>query len=259
MRWPCPIGFSRVFVGWDFLGDLILIAVIGHGVSYADPPAAHPSVRRHSGRAPRADLGGGLDLLPGDVHRRVPAGRHLGSRACRLPVVRDDFQSTTPPVEYVGGWAFLAGATLAATVWLADTFAFRAQARGEALVPGAVLFVFVAALGVDDRRMIISLAVVGAGFCALALLRLRLERRPRTVLGRPVHPLLTTIPAIACAAAVVLAGAWAVGPNLPGAGAEPLFDTHNSSWRRHRGRLAARRHPFAACQPSRERTVHGAR
>ena len=174
-------------------------------------------------------------------------------------LVRDDFQSTTPPVEYVGGWAFLAGATMAATVWLADTFAFRAQARGEALVPGAVLFVFVAALGVDERRMVISLAVIGAGFCALALLRLRLERRPRTVLGRPVHPLLTTIPAIACAAAVVLAGAWALGPNLPGADAEPLFDTHNEPWRRHRDRVPARRHPLATRQPGRERAVHGAR
>ncbi len=47
------------------------------------------------------------------------------------------------------------------------------------------------------------------------------------MLGRSLHPLLTTVPAIACAAAVVLAGAWALGPNLPGADAEPLFDTHN--------------------------------
>ena len=142
-------------------------------------------------------------------------------------LVRDDFQSTTPPVDYVAGWAFLAGASVAATVWLADTFAFRAQARGEALVPGAVLFVFVAALGVDERRMVTSLAVIGAGYCALALLRQRLERRPRTVLGRSVHPLVTTVPAIACAGVVVIAGAWALGPNLPGADAEPLFDTHN--------------------------------
>ena len=38
---------------------------------------------------------------------------------------------------------------------------------------------------------------------------------------------MTTIPAIACAAAVVLAGAWALGPNLPGADGEPLFETRN--------------------------------
>ena len=28
------IGFSKVFVGWDFLRDLVLIAVVGHGASY---------------------------------------------------------------------------------------------------------------------------------------------------------------------------------------------------------------------------------
>src|SRR6188474_461425 len=28
------LGFSRVFVGWDFLTDLVVIAVVGHGSSY---------------------------------------------------------------------------------------------------------------------------------------------------------------------------------------------------------------------------------
>jgi transglutaminase-like putative cysteine protease len=218
------IGFSRVFVGWDFLRDLVIIAVVGHGTSYLTRRLRVPSFaaiplvllvltwltawlyysETFSGVFPLADT---WETVRADFR-----------------VVRDEFQSTSPPVAYTGGWAFIAGATMAAAVWLADTFAFRAQARGEALVPGAVLFVFVAALGVDDRRIVTSLAVVGAGFCALALLRQRLERRPRTVLGRSLHPLVTVLPGIACAAAVVLAGAWALGPNLPGASEEPLFD-----------------------------------
>ena len=221
------IGFSKVFVGWDFLRDLVLIAVVGHGVSY---------VTRRLRLPPLVAIPLVLVVLtwlvawiyyPDTFTGVFPLADTWETVRADFRVVRDDFQSTTPPVEYAGGWAFLAGATMAATVWLADTFAFRAQARGEALVPGAVLFVFVAALGVDERRIVSSLAVVGAGFCALALLRQRLERRPRTVLGRSLHPLLTTVPAIACAGAVVLAGAWALGPNLPGADAEPLFDTHN--------------------------------
>ena len=130
------IGFSRVFVDWDFLARPRPHRRRRPRRLLPDPPAAPPAVRRHPARARRAHLAGGVDVLPGHVHRRVPARRHVGDRARRLPLVRDDFQSTTPPVEYVGGWAFLAGATMAATVWLADTFAFRAQARGEALVPG---------------------------------------------------------------------------------------------------------------------------
>src|SRR5262245_47787727 len=221
------IGFSRVFVGWDFLGDLVLIAVVGHGVSY---------LTRKLRLSPFVAIPLVLVVLtwlvawiyyPDTFSGVFPLADTWETVRADFRTVRDEFQSTTPPVDYAGGWAFLAGATMAATVWLADTFAFRAQARGEALVPGAVLFVFVAALGVDERRIVTSLVVVGAGFCALALLRQRLERRPRTVLGRPLHPLVTTIPGILCAGAVVLAGAWALGPNLPGADEEPLFETRN--------------------------------
>ena len=120
-------------------------------------------------------------------------------------MVRDDFQSTTPPVEYAGGWAFLAGATMAATVWLADTFAFRAQARARRSFPEPCCSSSSPPSASTSGASSTSLAVVGAGFCALALLRQRLERRPRTVLGRPLHPLVTAIPGIACAGAVVLA------------------------------------------------------
>ena len=221
------IGFSRVFFEWDFLRDLVLIAVVGHGLSYVLRLLRVPSL---------VAIPLVLFVLtwlvawiyyPDTFSFIFPLGDTWNSVRVDYRMVQDEFQSTTPPVVYEGGWAFLAGSTTAATVWLSDTFAFRAQARGEALVPGAVLFVFIAALGIDENRAACSLAVIGAGFCALALLRLRLERRPRTVLGRPRHPLTGAAPGVVCAAALVMAGAWAVAPHLPGAQGEPLFDTHN--------------------------------
>jgi transglutaminase-like putative cysteine protease len=221
------IGFSRVFTGWDFLEDLVVIAVVGHGVSYVSRRLRVPAFVAIPVVLVVLTWLVAWIYYPDTFSGVFPLADTWEAVRADFRLVRDDFQSTTPPVDYVAGWAFLAGATMAATVWLADTFAFRAQARGEALVPGAVLFVFVAALGVDERRMVTSLAVIGAGYCALALLRQRLERRPRTVLGRSLHPLVTTVPAIACAGFVVIAGAWVLGPNLPGADAEPLFDTHN--------------------------------
>ena len=221
------VGFSRVFFEWDFLRDLVLIAVAGHGASYVLRRLRAPSFVA----IPLLLLG--LTWLVAWIYYRdtfssvFPLSDTWNTVRDDYRVVQDEFQSTTPPVVYDAGWAFLAGATTAATVWLSDTFAFRAQARGEALVPGAVLFVFIAALGVDEHRVACSLAVIGAGFVALALLRLRLERRPRTVLGRARHPLLTITPGVVCAAALVMAGAWAIAPRLPGADADPLFDTHN--------------------------------
>lgn len=221
------IGFSRVFVGWDFLGDLVLIAAVGHGGSYLLRLLRVPAFVAIPGMLVV------LTWLTAWIYYRdtmsgiVPLSDTWETVRADFRIVRDQFQTTTPPVVYEAGWAYLAGATTAATVWLADTFAFRAQARGESLVPGAVLFVFVAALGVDENRTLVSLAVIGTGFCALALLRQRLERRPRTVLGRQFHPLAYVVPGVACTAVVVLGGAWALGPNLPGADDEPLFDTHN--------------------------------
>jgi len=218
-------GFGRVFTGGDYFRDLVLIALVGHGSSYllrrlrAPAVVAIPLVLAV------------LTWLVAWIYYRdtfsgfLPLRDTWTTARVDFTTARAEFQTSTAPVDYTAGWAFLAGSTTAAAVWLSDTFAFRAQTRGEALVPGAVLFVFIAALGVDEHRVVGSLAVVGAGFCALALLRQRLERRPRTSLGRMPHPLLLTIPAIAVAGSVVMAGAWALGPRLPGADADPLFDT----------------------------------
>ena len=94
-------------------------------------------------------------------------------------------------------------------------------------MPGAVLFVFVAALGADRHRVALTLALVAAGFLAAALLRMRFAQTPRTVLGRARSPLSITLPAAAVAGTVVVLGAWVIGPRLPGADAEALVDTHN--------------------------------
>ena len=64
------------------------------------------------------------------------------------------------------------------------------ERRGEALVPAAVLFVFVAALGADRHRVGLTLGLVAAGFLAAALLRARFAQPPRTSLGRARHPRL---------------------------------------------------------------------
>ena len=133
------------------------------------------------------------------------------------------------PVEYVGGWSLLAAIGTGFAVLTADTFAFHARARGEALVPGAVLFVFVAALGADRHRIGLTLALIATGFLAAALLRTRFAQPPRTSLGRPRHPLAVTLPAAALAGTAIVLGAWIIGPRLPGAGAEPLVDTRNDA------------------------------
>jgi transglutaminase-like putative cysteine protease len=221
------LGYARVFADWQFVGDVAVVVVVGHGLSFA--------LRRLRVPALLAVLAIVVALVwtvawlayPSTFAAFVPTAETWNLMWADLGLVRDQFQEAVAPVEYVGGWSLLALIGTAFVVLSSDTFAFRAHARGEALVPGAVLFVFVAALGADRHRVALTLALVAAGFLAAALLRVRFAQTPRTVLGQARSPLSIALPAVAVAGTMVVLGAWAVGPRLPGADAEPLVETHN--------------------------------
>lgn len=222
-------GFSRVYTDTAFFADFALIAAALHGVPFLGRrlrvPVAIVVVVTLAATAWLVAWCYFPDTLAGGL----PLTDTWTAMGEDFRLARADFRTVSAPVEYAVTWGFLGAVAFTITTWLSDTFAFRANARGESLVPGAVLFVFIAALGVDERRVLCSLAVVGAGFTALALLRLRAERRPRTVLGRELHPLLLAAPGIAVVAALVIGGSWALGPALPGAGEPPLFDTKGTA------------------------------
>ena len=72
--------------------------------------------------------------------------------------------------------------------------------------------------------------LVATGFVAVALLRARFAQPPRTSLGRPRHPLVVTLPAVAVAGDRRRARRLGrSGRACPGADAEPLVDTHNDA------------------------------
>ncbi len=221
------LGFARVFADWQFLPDVTVIVIVGHGTSLLLRRLRVPGLAAVSGT--------GLALMwvvawvayPSTFAAIFPTRQTWDVGWADLGLVRDQFPHTVAPVEYVGGWALLAAIGTAFAVITADTFAFHARARGEALVPGAVLFVFVAALGRDNHRVGLAVALIAAGFVAAAVLRVRFAQPPRTTLGRPRHPLSVTLPTAVVAAATVALGAWIIGPRLPGASADPLFDTHH--------------------------------
>ncbi|RAG33164.1 hypothetical protein DN554_30265, partial [Burkholderia multivorans] len=87
----------------------------------------------------------------------LPSGATWDAVAADLTYTREQFSQSVAPVAYEGPWAMLGLIGVVLVVLLGDTFAFRAHGRGEALVPGAVLFVFVAALGTDRGRVRLTL------------------------------------------------------------------------------------------------------
>ena len=218
------LGFARVFSGWEFLVDLTVLVVLGHGVSFVLRRA------RVNGwiAIPVMILlllwvllalryGATLDLgLPGEATR--------AQLDLDVSLVREQFQTAIAPVTYAVGWATLAGFAMIITVVMADAFAFRAEARGEALVPGGVLFVFIAALGSPRLRIVATALLIAAGIVAVVALRAMHDRSRRVELTSRRAPSLTVPAAIASAAAIALL-AGVIGPRMPGAGAEPLYDT----------------------------------
>jgi transglutaminase-like putative cysteine protease len=208
-----------------FVGDVLAVIVVGHGLSWLLRQRPVPAVVAVTATA--IALGWVILWLnyPSTFASVFPTGETFTIARADLGLVRDQFSTAVAPVAYVGGWSLLAGIGTGLAVLLGDTFAFRARARGEALVPAGVLFVFVAAVGVSRHRVGLTLGLVAAGVLAAALLRARFAHPPRTVLGRPRRSLGITLPAAAAVGTAVVFGAWAVGPRLPGADADALIDT----------------------------------
>ena len=218
-------GFARVFSGWNFLSDLLVLAVVPHVVSFALRRARTPGWLAAPGVAVVA-----LWLMLALRYGHTFSGPLPNMSTWRLvdaelDLVRAQFPSAVAPVIYEVGWAAMATFAVTLVVVLADTFAFRAQARGEALVPGLVLFVFIAALGTDRLRATLTALLIATGVLAVVALRLYHETPRRVAHGeaRRAWPLL--IPAALVTAGVVAGAAALVGPRLPGAHAEPWYDT----------------------------------
>ena len=220
------LGFRRVFGDWEFVGDVLVVVIVGHGLSW---------LLRQQRRVHGAVAIGITAIVlvwviawlnyPTTFSSVFPTTETWNIARADLALVRDQFATAVSPVAYVGGWSLLAAIGTAIAVLLGDTFAFRARARGEALIPGGVLFIFVAAVGASQHRVALTLALVAAGVLAAALLRARFAQPPRTVLGRPRRPLGITLPAAVGVGAAIVIGAWVLGPRLPGAKADALIDT----------------------------------
>ncbi|MEJ7801585.1 MAG: transglutaminaseTgpA domain-containing protein, partial [Ilumatobacter sp.] len=217
-------GFARVFSGWEFLADLGLLVVLGHPLSFALRRA------RVSGWIATPFLlvfllwvlvasryGDTLSWL-------VPTGETRAILDLELGLVRDQFATAIAPVLYGTGWATLAGFAIVITVVMADAFAFRAVARGESLVPGGVLFVFISALGSSRLRIAGTAVLIAAGVLAVIALRALHDRSRRVELTSRRTPSLLVPAALASAVAIALL-AGVVGPRIPGAQAEPLYET----------------------------------
>ncbi|MEO1057015.1 MAG: DUF3488 and transglutaminase-like domain-containing protein [Actinomycetota bacterium] len=210
-------GFARVFAGWEFFAPLAWIVVIGHGAGLVLRRREVPAWAAVPLTAVILVWAASLLFYRDTMSWLLPTPETWELFRSELDLVRDQFRVAVAPVIFGAGWDALAAVGMILAVLLADVFAFRAFARAEALVPGGVLYVFVAALGDDRLRVALTAALVASG--VLATIVLRAYHSPLR------HPLRFATPIALVAATAIAFTAGVVGPRLPGAEAEALYDT----------------------------------
>lgn len=219
------VGFCRVFSQWEFLGDLLVVVLVGHvtGFLLRHVHVAFAIVIQLVVVAWACAV-----VVYWDTFRfGFPTPTTWELLRSDLSLVGDQFSQAVAPVIYAGGWTTLAVLGIGVVVALSDVFAFRASARFEALVPGGVLFIIVSALGDGRDQVLTTGALILAGILAVSALRAMQHRPARIVIGRQ-RPQGATLASTALAlGALTAVTAGVIGPVLPGAESEAIYDTRN--------------------------------
>ena len=220
------VGLCRLFADWAFLLPTLAVVVAGHLAAYLGRLVRVPAVIA-------VPLAAAVALAVAGVvfHRSSAIGGVFPSadtvRALRadLQLVLDQFSVTVAPVPSSGAFAAAAAMMVGLAGPLADTFAFRAYGRGEAVVPTLVVFVFCSALGADRNRLSTAGAWIGTALLTTAVLRATHRGQHEAWVGGRRPRRARALVAGLVVAGICAASAATAAPHLPGAGERSLLDT----------------------------------
>lgn len=221
------VGFCRVFAGWEFLGPMLGVAIGVHAVSLGLRLLRAPGYIAMPISVLALFALIAWKYYPDTLSGPFPTASTWRVISSDLHLARDQFPSAVAPVAAVGGFAVSATAAVGIAALLSDAFAFRAFGRAEAAVPTAVLFVFASALGVDNHRVTLTAAWLGAALAVIAVLRMTHAQTDHAWVGRRARVLVSVIPLAAALAGCAAFSGAIVGPQLPGAGEKGLVDSRN--------------------------------
>lgn len=219
------VSMHRVFFDWSFLPPLLAVVIAVH--------VAAAVLRAF--RAPTLIALPLLALTSAAIFTAVyygssldgvrPTSSTLDLVRADLTAVLEEFATAVAPVASDGSFAAMSAAVLMLCAILADSFAFRAGGRSEALVPGAAMFVIVSVTGVDRHRVLFATAWIAVAIATVGLLRARQQRADFTRMrGRRTRSGGAQTVLLPLALVASLIGGW-LGPRLPGADDEALIRT----------------------------------
>ena len=221
------IGFCRIFVGWEFIGPMLIVVVSVHIFCF--------TLRLGNVSGYFAVPGAFLFLFcllawkyyPTTMSGPFPSSQTWQFFLSDLRLARGQFPSAVAPVAAVGGFVVLATTSTGVAALLADAFAFRAFGRVETTVPSAVLLVFASALGADRNRVAVTAAWLACALAVVAVLRVTHAQVEQSWIGPRSRVLVRVLPVALLLAGCAAASAALIGPRLPGAGQKALINTSN--------------------------------
>lgn len=210
-------GLARLFSGAAFLGPVLVVVAAAHGLALV--------LRRLGVGTVLAVALSGLGLLitvswvvePHTLTLGLPLAPTWHAIAADLQAAATRFAEVRAPTPATRGFVLTCAIASWVAAFAADTFAFRARTRFEALAPSFVLFLFGALLGADRFRLPATGFYLAAvlGFVVLADASRR--SAPSWFAGRSGDGERALVRSGLATALVAVLVALLLGPRVPGA------------------------------------------
>ncbi|MGA0878047.1 MAG: transglutaminaseTgpA domain-containing protein [Ilumatobacteraceae bacterium] len=219
------VSFARIFEGWTFLRPLVVMVVLAHALAAFLRYLRVPFLVALPVLIVSVFVLVGHLSLSSTLRYGLPLGETWSSFSSQIGESWRLLGDVVPPVPQASGFGLVALVSLGLSAVLADSFAFRFGGRVEAFVPATVIFVVLAAVGMDRLRVPSAAIWIGSVLVAVAIVRARdrvmhILARPNAVGYRPARTFLRlALGGVVLGASIGTLAAIA-GPRLPGASQE---------------------------------------
>lgn len=223
------LSFSRVFQGWDWLRTLLVASVASHAIAYGCRRLRVPFLPAMAVNLAAGAVVLAHSLYPTSIRYGLPSSFTWDQFTADVVKATEAFGKAVPLVPGTGGYLAAAAAALWLAAFTSDTFAFRLRTTVEAIIPSAVLFVFVAAVASPRNRTATTAAVFLAAVCFIAVHRaIRVASGGGWLSGHRRGALVSLARTGVMLAAIAAAVGLLAGPMLPGAQSKALVDTRSA-------------------------------
>lgn len=224
------VALGRLFSGSDHLGPLFAQAVLAHLTLLALRRTGRSLLVSALVTPVVAFIATMLVFYPGSTLAGIPTSESFDLLWTDLDTAIGLFGEAPTPTEPLTGFLVLCAVALWIAAFVADWAAFRLRVPTETLLPSATIFVFAAVLADGEGRTLSTTVALVAAMVFLLVHRTARQAGTATwvnaAAGR-ANPTLLGSGAVLVLLAVVAASL--VGPNLPGAGSDPIVDLEPSN------------------------------